>query len=271
MKLLNPQTPVTKDHLQKKKLEIFSNPLYLDNFQPSQGNLNYIRAYTDVQGRKYLLRLENPQGRRKELPFITAEFEHVRFLSKPGHSFKLRTIPQQAEISRRIKALGIVTPEIYCFTDKLMLLELYEDAIHQADLWQKDPHKAEVSTVAILDWLVKIHNHDIVLGDRWGKNELILPDGTISFVDFDIELSGSQTKEFELSMFIYFNAYFAQLNPDVSFGNLLDIYVDLFKKLENHNLDEITNFVSNFCNYFGPGTLYAWRKQSNVNQFQAIL
>lgn len=271
MQLLEVKTPLDKKQLQIPPLDHLSFPLLLDSIQLPQGNLNFIRVYTDPQGRRCLLRLENPEGRLKELPFITAELTNVGFVDGKNNGFRIRSPQEQALIAKKLTALGISTPFIHYVTPEILLTAYHADTINQADLWQTDPDRAIKTTREILSQLCKIHSHNLKLGDRWGKNELIHPDNSVSFVDFDIELFGPKSKEFELAMFLFFNAYFAQLNPEVRLTEVLEVYKDFLSSLRGHSMEQVKAFILNFSAYFVEGTLYAWRNQADVKKLREIV
>jgi hypothetical protein len=215
--------------------------------------------------------LENPEGRAKELPFITAEFEHVGFLNNPGNGFRLRSPHEQAVFSEKLHAAGLSVPLMHYSTSEFLLMDFYPNTTTQADLWRLAPQRALNSTKDILQGLALAHKEDLILGDRWGKNELISPNQEVSFVDFDIELFGPQAKEFELAMFLFFNAYFAQLNSGELLGDLLELSSDFLSILPTSSEKQVRTFVRNFSDYFKKGTIYAWRNNKDVDQLKDIL
>jgi len=50
----------------------------------TQGNFNHSSLVEGHNGRKYIIRRENPDGRAKELPYVEAEYHGVGFFENAG-------------------------------------------------------------------------------------------------------------------------------------------------------------------------------------------
>lgn len=262
-------------HLRKSQLKTteslpLSFPLRPSEKVIPQGNFNSNTLFDDAQGRTYILRQENPIGRREELPYVIDEYSAVGFLDNPDNGFRLRNSEEQYLFSRSLAVQGVnsVVP-IFADKDKQIVPYIHE-AQSIADVWISDPERALIATERAIVKLGQAHSDGIVIGDRWGPNELVTLDGDILFVDFDIEIWGPEAKEFELSSLLYFVSYFAQKNSGSDMKRLRDLYSQYINDehfVEHYDEDILKRYISRYAEFFVDAKKYSWTDKGDCRSF----
>ena len=256
-----------------KEIGIFLqlHSLGISDKEMPQGNLNRNLIVIDSYGRKLILRRENPHGRQEETPFIRAEYEGVGFLKNPNNGFRFRTSEEQHKFADFLGENDVKASKTI-FSDPETQLIIYEDgAVSLDQLWiTMDPRAPDTTNMA-LQSLAESHRKGIVLGDRWGPNELLTADNKIIFVDFDIEIFGPETKEFEMASMFYFLSFFAQKSGSLS--NLNQLGAVYKKALESHLFKAIykepllLKYIINYFSYFSCEGKYGWDNQNRAEEF----
>lgn len=246
-------------------------PLRISDNQLPQGNLNKNLVVTDSIGQEYVIRQENPQGRALELPFVEAEYKSVGFLDHPQNGFRMRTPKEQHQLAMLLEENGIRATRVIYSNEDIQVMRYEKNATSLADLWNNGDPRAPVATGLALIKLAESHSKGLLLGDRWGPNELLTADGEIMFVDFDIEIFGPEVKEFEMASMLYFNSYFAQQRGSVEdLKGLTETYKkfiasSLFAKLYSKSL--LLDYLTRYFSYFANEGKYRWRNQNQASQF----
>lgn len=241
----------------------------------SQGNFNRNTLLKAADDRIYIVRRENQQARETEWPYILAEYDGVGFLDNPQNGFRLRSSAEQCEFVLQLKKQGIPAPNAYYVEEGIQLIEYNNGAVNLAELWEQLDGRALDATQNVLYQLVDAHTKGIVIGDRWGPNELITPEGKVLFVDFDIQIRGPEAKEFELASLLYFVTYFAQTSLPLPPVELKQAYKIFLRHLEHNSLYDLAilnRYISHYAFYFSTAQKYSWRdKEASIHFFTDIL
>lgn len=175
-----------------------------------QGNLNRM-VPVRWERELYLLRLPKTAAEvRPTHDALAAEYAGLGFTGLGGR-YRFRTLTEQVRFSRQCQALGLSLAVLERL-DGLTLIK-YQPGMrlsHYGRFLEADP----VVTVGFLDSVVATHRQGMVMGDRWTPNVLVTPTGDVVNIDFDIELSGSGAREFELAQAIHYGSQSA--NPAVA-------------------------------------------------------
>ena len=245
-------------------------PLRLVSPQIPQGNFNENTLVADSFGHKFIIREENPVGRSQELAFVTAEYKGVGFLDNPENGFRLRRSREQHAFAALLLISGIHTCSVAYSNDHLQMIRYEESAKSLAELWQDNDVRAARATTAALCGLLGTHSKGLVMGDRWGPNELLTTRGEIMFVDFDIAIFGPESKEFELASLLYFTAFFAQQNHSNSMDELAEIYRSFLAELKLsgvYNNEVLKRYIMNYFKYFKTQGKYRWSNHEEAEKF----
>lgn len=246
-------------------------PLRISKNQFPQGNFNRSFVVIDSTGQEYIIRQENPYGRSLELPFVEAEYKGVGFLGHPQNGFRLRTAAEQHQFTTLLRENGIKASRTIYSKGNIQIISYENGAVNIADLWINADQRAPTATDMALIKLAESHDKGFILGDRWGPNEILTTDGEIMFVDFDIEISGPEAKEFEMASMLYFNSYFAQQPSSIKdLNRLLEIYKQffassLFTKVYNKPL--LFDYLTRYFSYFANDGNYRWQNQNQASNF----
>lgn len=183
-----------------------------------QGSLNQNIQLVDQEGRLYLLRLpQEEKVRRRTYEHLAITYREEGFTS-PASSHRYRTIPEQACFMKYAAQRGIrVLQPLAIARDATSMLVPFLQAEPLDEYLQQGQTEA---VGAILEDLTKAHHKGLILGDRWGSNTLLTPEGVVE-VDFDIALQGPRAKEFELGKLFYHLLFYAS-NPEQMLAYLQD-------------------------------------------------
>lgn len=237
------------------------------------GNLNDNFVVQIPNQKKYIVRKPNLQGRKKIIPYILAEAQAVGFFDNRTNCLKIRSYKDQFGFVQLLKKHQIPVVNLLHADNHIQIIDYIENAITLASLWKTQNSRALRFTEKVLTQLVNIHKQDIVLGDRWGENELITPTGDILFVDFDIAIWGSAAKEYELARLLFFLSYFAQLNDNQhhEIELLKQFYRHFLKKIISEDIYQkkiLMNFIINYYSYYSSHqNKFNWNDQKTMNQF----
>jgi len=250
------------------------SPLFLSGLKFPSGNLNKNTLLEDSNGTLLIMRQENCAGRETELANIYAEYQGVGFLNNPLNGFELRTPEEQHIFSRNLRHLGIKVPRVYASDSHTQLIEFLPQVKDLATVWLDADTEAPENTLHVLKAISTTHELGVVLGDRWGPNELICADRSVVFVDFDIKIWGPDAKEFELASLLYFTSYFAQRSNSMRTYQLLDTYKEFVKNLnqtDTYSLATLHKFIGNYFEYFSREGSYRWENPALSIQFSSEL
>lgn len=218
-----------------------------DHFVPNliseafEGALNKSYVVVDESGNKYLWRIRKEQVELDHALF--KEYEGVGFLANGG-SYRYRTTEDQVQFMYYAASLGlkVVTP-LYSSADGILLSFIPGLPF---DSYLQEGHTE--ATFFALDNLLDAHRMGVVFGDRWVKNTMITENDAVE-IDFDIEITGDSSKEFELSQTFYHILYFASDKDEVL--TLLKIYCSERKdRLINYQLAVLIDLLEGHAKYF---------------------
>lgn len=250
-------------------------PLLPSDRSIPQGNFNKSTLLDSINGKTYIVRHENPESRNQELPYVEAEYRGVGFLDNLQNGFRLRSSEEQYVFTSYLENLGIsIVHPIYAEADT-QLIEYYPDTKSLADLWIRKDKTSIYATETVINALLSAHMQGVVLGDRWGPNELVSKEKGVIFIDFDIEIWGPEAREFELASLLYFTSFFAQsCNPSM-LKNLRELYKKLLlnPSLNGiYNQDILNSYIRSYADYFSHAPKYNWSdKDACIQFFQEII
>ncbi len=238
-------------------------PLSLCAEQVPQGNLNRSVLFQTADGRPYLMRVESDEGRIQEYPNIIGEYTGVGFLENPNNKFFLRTPREQHAFADELLRRNIPAISPIFSREKMQIIAYCQGARNLADLWKTGSEEAIDATQKLFGELGRCHDAGIAIGDRWGPNELLLPDGSIKFIDFDIGIEGPEAREFELVACMYFLAFFAQQHEStMNLGEVQKLYSQLLssnKEKPRYSREVLQKYLHSYPRYFDGSVPYSWK------------
>jgi hypothetical protein len=113
-----------------------------------------------------------------------------------------------------------------------------------------------------IDSVVKAHQNNIVYGDRWGPNTMVVDDTTIVHFDFDISLEGFPAKEFELAQAMYYTLCFSSRKDLIS--QYLTWRLSLIKRSGQYNWEVLSKLIEGHYRHF-TSTKYGCKKRLILN------
>lgn len=168
------------------------------------GNLNKVELYQGINNQLFVHRRpQSPEKIAETMNQVMAEFSIEKFLDNPVSGVRLRSAEEQAELARQLQAQAIPTPTIYPFGENEQKIEYIPHTDSLYNLWLQRSNLASIATPTLLEAIILAHTHNIIPGDRTGKNDLVKPDGSVILIDFDIEMYGPDVKEFEFANLIF--------------------------------------------------------------------
>ncbi len=238
-----------------------------------QGNFNHAEIYEKF-GNEFIVRSINPAGRLIEIPRIEAEYLGVGFLKNPQNSVFYRTYLQQEEAAHALKEVNIPVIIPYMTTEEFQIIGYLPGSMNLTETWLNNHSKASEYTILMLNELQSAHKKGRPLGDRRGGNELILQDGTLKFIDFDIGIAGPEACEFDLAGFLYFIAHKVHKgNPQ----RLPELLITLRRFLHNNELKKTYNwsllisYIQRYYDYFKNDGFYRFDTPEQNEKFVAEL
>ncbi|MEU4559572.1 radical SAM protein [Actinoplanes sp. NPDC023936] len=131
----------------------------------------------------YVVRVRKEQDRDATTEYLRLLYERAH-MSELGGRFRLRTLDDEARFVERLRQAGVRTPAIAARGADWLALE-YVPGRPLAEELRDGGNPATV--LRMLHQLKSAHRAGIVLGDRWGYNEIVDPAGHLHFIDFDVE------------------------------------------------------------------------------------
>ena len=157
------------------------------------GAANINRMYVGQDGGKYLYR--EPKERTRVTEELTKWYSGIGFTGQ----FRYLSNAEQAQKMSEMQNLGLKTVAPVVSEGEQMILPFIEGETLLSYI--KDGKHNVVP--AVVDHLLSAHRQGVVFGDRWTPNTIVTPKEDFVEIDFDIELTGPNTKEFELSQLLY--------------------------------------------------------------------
>jgi len=171
---------------------------------PIVGKFNIQYFVIDASGRLFLKRI--PKENLALLEQIKIEYTGTQFLTMGGH-FRRRTPQEQSLFAKQAAShkLRVLAPEYmsgeiayYPFIEKAQMLDTF---------FRQPTVKPDIIISQLLNDLRIAHAFNVIYGDRWHPNILVAPKIGIIHIDFDIEISGSCAKEFEVAQVVYYTVF----------------------------------------------------------------
>lgn len=136
--------------------------------------------------RNLVFRSRRDLERAGVVSYLTRLYERAG-MSRRGGAFRLRSLDDQVAFIARARAAGVRTPPVVCRGDGWMVLEFVEGRTLAEEL--RDDGCPSV-VLRMMQQLASAHSAGVILGDRWGANEIVDPPGHLHFIDFDLEWVG---------------------------------------------------------------------------------
>lgn len=216
-------------------------------------NLNFVFEQSTPQGtRRFILRVPRTEAERfKEAERLYKAYE-IENASSEGVSFKLRSLAAQAYLMDRMHELDLHSVEYIDRNDKAMLLPFIEgQSIIEYMPTVRDARGFEIIN-RILTNMMKAHRHGIIMGDRWGGNTIITPNGSFLEFDFDMELTGEQRKTatFEIAQVMFALLRFAGENRPFILQSLTDFIYEHPEMLEDYDPEALIRFLQGNAEFY---------------------
>lgn len=227
-----------KKYMNKKNiLERLSNYEILE-YDFRGGNLNDLLLLKDQNEKKYVLQIAKKDRPVEE--YLAEFFEIVGV----GCNYKYRSLEEQVEFSKICLKKGLPVPSIFEHDSTFIVREFIEGLTYSEFL-----SKSEDSSIIIkyLKEIIKFHKKGIVMGDRWGPNEVITTGGKFYFFDFDIKLLTKDSKEFEIAHSIYCSIVNAK-NKEYAFCLLVEFFENKFPSY--YDLSKTLHFFQKHITFY---------------------
>lgn len=172
---------------------------------PLGGQLN-VNAFRDTLVghtiRRVLRRF--PIENRHILKSIAHEYAAIGFTSAGG-TFDRRNEGEQLRFALRCVESGLLVLSPLRSDNSHFETPFLEEAVTMDKYLPQatDRQAIDFMNVNFAD-LTRAHKMGAVYGDRWSENTLVMPNGKIYNIDFDISISGPPAKEFEVAQVTYY-------------------------------------------------------------------
>lgn len=227
-----------------------------------QGKLNFNFLGYDSSTKKYLLSI--PRNNPVIIRVINKEYRGVGFF-KLGGSFRLRSTREIVRLYKQCAKIGIRVPRIIDYGDYYIFREFIEGRLFQDAL--SDSLNASRLVISYLTQIMQMHSRGIVLGDRWGPNEIVTPDDKIVFFDFDIELK-KIGKEMELAQAIYYSIQFSFRRRESA--KAICAWLDLFPE-KQYCWSKVAILLRGHDSYFKLNTTSYDVQYDNISHYLKII
>lgn len=167
------------------------------------GKLNFNFLMSDRKGKKYILSI--PRDNPALIKIVSSQYRSIGLFNHGG-GFQLRSIKEMVTLYQKCEKVGVLVPKIIEYGDLFIFREFAEGRLYQ-DVLSQSSGSADL-IISYLTQLANLHRHKIVLGDRWGPNEIVTADNKIIFIDFDTKLI-KIGKEMEVAQAIYYSIQFS--------------------------------------------------------------
>ena len=214
-------------------------------------NDNYLIGNKE-SGEEYILRVPKKDP-RDVLEEIRKEYEGIGYVTN-GNEYRFRNLGEQVSFINLCKQKNIPVADIVD-VDKNYMLSEFVKGIDLPNFLRKQKKRRgymlNINTLVFntyLSSLVSAHQEGIVLGDRWGPNTIVTPQINIIHIDFDIELTAEDAREFELAQ----GTYYCLLHSKNK-GEVVDKLKDFFKRKEVISLYDrtrVSEFLTGHSQYF---------------------
>lgn len=218
-----------------------------------QGEFNFNWILEGHNNRKYVLSI--PRKNLEIVQSIDREYTGIGFLNFGGR-FRFRTIIEIVDFTRQCEESGFVVPKILEFSPNYIV----RNFIHGETLAETLRQADDLLGIAVryLTEILRAHQSNIIFGDRWGPNEIVLPDKKICFFDFDIKLL-DLGKEFELAQTIYYSILYSSRKNTTT--DALSYLLLNNRKGLIYDWDKIISLLNGHCKFFTEDPQYGGVEQ----------
>ncbi|WP_333202687.1 hypothetical protein [Microcoleus sp. S28C3] len=209
--------------------------------------LNYVLLITIAEER-YVFRARRGNSLEGINAYLKRMYENTGFL-EIGGKFKLRTIAEEIDFISRALTVGLPVPKLIKADTDWMLIEYIEGKLFHELL---EAGEVEI-LLKVLRELNLAHRQGIIYGDRWGKNEIIDPQGNVRLIDFEIEWSQEKDDNRVLEDLEMAFTIFSCLRQTRRHDELLKIIqTDAMPmlKAEGYRISRMRQFIAGFSNYY---------------------
>lgn len=156
------------------------------------GHLNYV-LLTHTQSGSYVVRISRKPPPKDILDYIATLYRSAGILID-GVQIGIRTMREQVRFSGLLGSVGVRTPAIRSCGAGWMVAEYIESESVARLMARNSPISVAKEFIRVI---MRAHDHHIVIGDRWGGNELVDQAGRVWLIDFDVCLSAANAEAFE--------------------------------------------------------------------------
>lgn len=238
---------------------------------PLEGELNLHAIVKDKRGREYLKRY--PKDNPRIFRSLAHEYHALGFTNLGG-TFRRRTPEEQRNFLEHAAQNGLsVLPPAYVDEKNI---NYYPFLAGSETLDEFLPHASdkemEQVTYELFADLRQAHSNDIIYGDRWSKNILVVPsfsieashDSSLSdnhlttvqrklvHIDFDLEISGPVARELELAQVTYYTLCAGRQRVLPTLSKILAINVNV----PNLNFPVFAQFLERHAIFFKDNKEY---------------
>ena len=225
--------------------KIGKNLKFTDQKLHSALNNNWV--VEDEEEKKYVLRI--PKENSSQILFIREEYESIGYVEN-GSEYKFRTLEEQASFTEKCSLNNLPVPQIR-YVDQVVMLRDFVEGV-SLDIFLKQEESQAIIENHI-STIIKAHKRDIVFGDRWGSNEICTRENKIIYIDFDIELTSKNAKEFEIAQVLY-HCILQSKNKKEAVSIIKDLFTEnLFL---SYNQKRFVEFLQGHLRYFSRREIY---------------
>ncbi len=200
---------------------------------------------------QYVLLMQKDPSESESLKWINQELNSIGFFERNSYAF--RTPSEQAAIQKKLLALGIRCPDVLAFNDnQKYIFEEFLPGLLYKDFFNQ-PNTDRLTNVIdrYFTDIKRANSQGMVMGNRWGPNEVVMDDNSLGYFDFKYGYHGPTAKEFELSQALYYtSARVAKgVSPEIA-KTVLERYLSRSFLGDVYEHTATINFVRRHANYF---------------------
>jgi anaerobic magnesium-protoporphyrin IX monomethyl ester cyclase len=217
----------------------------------SGGNLNHTVLLTGEQ-RSFVFRAPREQP-RQEVEAYLRELYGQGGMTELGGSFRLRSVPEEVAAIERARAAGVRTPAVLAWGGDWSVRD-HVPGRPLGDVLGEGGSPAHV--LRLLFQLMEAHRHGVVLGDRWGYNEILDGSGHLHLIDFDVVWDGPADgglADMDMAVALFGALLFTGPIKDHLLEAMREYGIPLLAQW-GYDLSVIARVLSGYCDFYGePG------------------
>jgi len=209
---------------------------------PLEGGFNTNFFQTDIKGNLVLSRVPKPN--RDLFENILYEFRAIGFTADGGR-VQRRSIEEQVHFANSAASKGLPVLPFFKSGEQWSMPYLenivpIDEYLRSADVADQEKNMAVFD---LLTGLERAHRQNIIYGDRWSGN-MIVDNGKVMHIDFDLELSGDYAREADLAQTLYHLIW-----ADASRATL-PLIIGVVSKLGNYDIHKTLHYLEGFSQFF---------------------